>query len=64
LVRIKDIRLKVGGAEFSKKHANFLINKKNATAADVRSLAEKAKDLVESKSDIRLNEEIEYIGKW
>lgn len=57
-------KLRVGGAEFSKKHANFLINKKNATATDVRSLAEKAKDLVESKSNIRLGEEVEYIGKW
>jgi UDP-N-acetylmuramate dehydrogenase len=57
-------KLRVGGAEFSKKHANFLINKKNATATDVRALAEKAKDLVESKTNVRLNEEVEYIGKW
>jgi UDP-N-acetylmuramate dehydrogenase len=57
-------KIRVGGAEFSKKHANFLINKKNATASDIRSLAEKAKDLVEAKFNIRLNEEVEYIGKW
>ena len=57
-------RIKVGGASFSKKHANFLINSKNATANDVRLLANQAKDLVENKFDVRLKEEIEYIGTW
>lgn len=57
-------KMKVGGAGFSKKHANFLINKKNATASDVRKLAEKAKDEVAKKFEIDLTEEIEYIGRW
>lgn len=57
-------KIHVGGAEFSKKHANFLINKKNATAQDVRTLAEKAKDLVKEKFDVDLDEEVEYIGRW
>lgn len=57
-------KLRVGGAEFSRKHANFLINKKNATASDIRSLASKAKDAVNSKYNIDLQEEVEYIGKW
>ncbi|MFA7253295.1 MAG: UDP-N-acetylmuramate dehydrogenase [Patescibacteria group bacterium] len=57
-------KLKFGDACFSKKHANFLINRKNAKASDVRLLAEKAKELVRQKYGIDLEEEIEYIGKW
>ena len=57
-------KLKVGGATFSKMHANYLINKKNATAKDVRQLAEKAKELVKDKYNVDLEEEVEYIGKW
>jgi len=56
--------LRVGGAAFSKKHANFLINKKNASATDIKNLALKAKELVKDKFDITLNEEVEYIGRW
>lgn len=57
-------KLKVGGAAFSKQHANFLINRKNASASDVRKLAEKAKDLVKDRFNVDLEEEVEYIGKW
>jgi UDP-N-acetylmuramate dehydrogenase len=57
-------RMKVGSASFSKKHANFLVNRKNATASDVRGLAEKAKDAVREKFNKDLEEEIEYIGNW
>ncbi len=57
-------KFRVGGAAFSKKHANFLINAKNATAADVRTLAEKAKTAVRDKYNCNLIEEVEYIGKW
>ena len=57
-------KLSVGGAAFSKKHANFLVNRKNATATDIRSLAEKAKNIVKEKHNVDLNEEVEYIGKW
>jgi UDP-N-acetylmuramate dehydrogenase len=57
-------KIKVGGAGFSKKHANFLINRKNATASDIKILAEKAKILVNDKFNKVLEEEIEYIGEW
>jgi len=57
-------KLKVGGAAVSKKHANFIINKKNATAVQIRELAEKAKEIVNEKFNISLDEEIEYIGRW
>ena len=57
-------KLRVGGAGFSGKHSNFLTNRKNATAADIRELAEKAKEQVYDKFSIPLEEEIEYIGRW
>ena len=64
LEKAKAKKLRVGGASFSKKHANFIINSKNATANDVRLLADRAKGLVLEKYNISLEEEIEYIGKW
>lgn len=57
-------KLHIGGAAFSKKHANFLINRKKATASDIQFLAEQAKELVKKKYDVELEEEVEYIGKW
>lgn len=57
-------KMRVGGATFSKKHANFLINQKKASADDIRHLADKAREAVKSKFDLDLEEEIEYIGKW
>lgn len=57
-------KIRIGGAAFSKKHANFLINRKNATASDIRRLADKAKSLVKEKFGKALEEEVEYIGKW
>lgn len=57
-------KLKSGGALFSKSHANYLINRKNATASDVRKLAEEAKGRVKEKFGVDLEEEIEYVGRW
>ena len=57
-------KMKVGGAAFSKKHANFMINQKKAKADDIRHLADKARDAVKQKFDLELEEEVEYIGKW
>ena len=52
-----------GDAQISKKHANFIENKGDATAKDVRKLIEDIKDKV-LEEGIRLEEEIEYIGDW
>lgn len=57
-------KLRVGGAAFSKKHANFLINKKHAQAKDIRDLANKARERVEEEFNLTLREEVEYIGRW
>lgn len=57
-------KLRVGDARVSKKHANFIINCGKASAKDIRKLAKKAADLVEENFKIKLEEEIEYVGKW
>ena len=53
----------VGGAEVSKKHAGFIINKGNATASDVLILIEKIKETVFSKKKIMLEPEVIFIGE-
>ena len=55
---------RIGGAEVSCKHANFIINAGNATAADVRALIDKVREEVWSIFAQRLESEIELIGEW
>ncbi|MBJ26924.1 MAG: UDP-N-acetylenolpyruvoylglucosamine reductase [Alphaproteobacteria bacterium] len=54
--------LQVGDAEISKKHCNFIINKKNATASDIENLGEEVRSRVEKNSGIKLEWEIKRIG--
>jgi UDP-N-acetylmuramate dehydrogenase len=54
--------LSVGGAKVSEKHANFIINTGNATAADIISLIELVKKTVKVKADIDLKTEVKIIG--
>lgn len=56
--------MKVGGASVFEKHANFIINKGNATAKDVRNLATLLKEKVKSELGISIEEEVRYIGRW
>lgn len=53
--------MKVGNAQVSLQHANFIINKGNATAQDVISLIEKVRKKVEDKFAISLELELEVI---
>lgn len=57
-------KLQFGGARVSLKHANFIVNTKNATAEDIRRLAESMRESVKNNYHITLEEEVEYIGKW
>ncbi len=51
-----------GGAMISEKHANFLINTGDATAADIEALGEEVRARVLAKSGIELRWEIRRIG--
>jgi UDP-N-acetylmuramate dehydrogenase len=52
-----------GGAMVSEKHANFLINTGNATAADIEGLGEEVRRRVHERSGILLEWEIRRIGR-
>ena len=64
---IEDAGLKgfsVGGAEVSEKHAGFVINKGEATAADIRSLIREVSDRVYENSGVRLEPEVRFLGEF
>ena len=53
----------VGGAVVSDKHANFIINSNDATAADIESLILHIQTQVAEKTGIRLVPEVQFIGR-
>ena len=52
---------RIGGAEISRKHANFIINTGSALASDVTALIAVARDKVLAQSGIALETEIKII---
>ena len=53
---------RVGGAEVSCKHANFIINADNATAAEVMALMEIVQETVSQTFNIELKPEVKIVG--
>jgi len=54
--------LKIGGAQVSEKHTNFLINTGDASAADLEALGEEVRKRVQEKSGVTLEWEIKRVG--
>ena len=54
---------RVGGAEVSTVHANFIVNRGNATSADIIELIRRVRDRVEKINGIRLEPEVLLYGK-
>ena len=54
--------LRIGGAQVSEMHCNFLINAGEATAADIETLGETVRTRVKENSGIELQWEIKRIG--
>jgi UDP-N-acetylmuramate dehydrogenase len=54
--------LRIGGAQVSEMHCNFLINLGSATAADIETLGETVRERVKRSSGIDLEWEIKRIG--
>jgi len=52
----------IGGAIVSEKHANFIINEKNATATDIENLIQLIQKTVFDKFDIALQTEVKIVG--
>ena len=51
-----------GGAAVSKKHAGFVVNVGDATAADVHAVIEHVQDEVERQFGVRLQPEVRFLG--
>ncbi|MCZ8511235.1 UDP-N-acetylmuramate dehydrogenase [Paenibacillus filicis] len=54
---------KVGGAEVSPLHANFIVNTGQASALDVLTLIEQVKDAVDSRFGVKLVPEVMVVGE-
>lgn len=54
--------LRVGGAEVSPVHANFIVNRGGATAADVIELVRRVRGLVKAECGVELEPEIILLG--
>lgn len=56
--------MRIGDAQVSYKHANFIVNRGQATANDLRNLMEQLQALVLRTYGIWLEPEIEFVGDW
>ena len=54
----------VGGAQVSEKHCGFVVNKGNATAADVRALMDHVIRTVKEKYGVTLEPEVKFLGDF
>ncbi len=55
--------LRLGGAEVSRKHTNFLINTGTASSADIEALGEAVRARVKQQSGVDLEWEIQRVGR-
>jgi UDP-N-acetylmuramate dehydrogenase len=54
---------RIGGAEVSPKHANFIINTGAATATDIEELIEHVRQTVIERHGIELQHEVRIVGE-
>jgi UDP-N-acetylmuramate dehydrogenase len=54
---------RIGDAQVSEKHANFIVNRGQATATDIERLIEHVEDVVEARTNVRLIREVRIIGE-
>lgn len=54
----------VGGAQVSEKHCGFVINKGDATAADICQLMQDVADKVQAQFGVVLEPEVKMIGEF
>jgi UDP-N-acetylmuramate dehydrogenase len=54
---------RIGDAQVSEKHANFIVNLGRATATDIERLIEHVEDSVEARTNVRLLREVRIIGE-
>jgi len=54
---------RIGDAQISPKHTNFIVNRGRARAADVKALIDLAQQRVEERFDVRLEREVTLVGE-
>ena len=54
---------RIGAAEVSLKHANFIVNKGDATAKDIEELITQVQETVKRKTGIELEREVQIVGE-
>lgn len=54
---------RIGGAEVSEKHANFIVNVGDATAADIENLINEVRATVMRQTGIELHPEVKIVGE-
>ncbi len=55
---------RIGGAAFSERHANFIVNLGGARAGEVRALMDLARARVEQQTGVKLEPEVKLVGEW
>ena len=55
---------RIGGAMISVVHANFVVNDRSATAADIHALANAARKAVRERFGVELRDEVVYLGRF
>jgi len=54
---------RIGAAEVSRKHANFIVNKGDAAAKDIEDLINLVQEIVRRKTGVELEREIQIVGE-
>ena len=54
---------RIGGAQVSEKHANFIVNAGNASAADIENLIDEVRATVAAQTGVSLHPEVRIIGE-
>ena len=55
---------RIGGAQVSEKHGNFIVNIGDATASEIHQLMTYVQKTIYEKFAIHLTNEVAYLGNW
>ena len=55
---------RIGGAQVSTKHANFIVNLGHASSRDIHQLIEYVRKVVSERTGVLLEPEVVYFGRW
>jgi UDP-N-acetylmuramate dehydrogenase len=56
--------MRIGDAEVSEKHANFIVNRGSATAVDICRLIESLRQMAHDRAGVELRPEVLMMGDW